>query len=155
MKSPDRLHHVGISVQSLERSLAWYTGVLGLEGPIREGGGSGKEISDALQVAGVEVKVVCLKLPDGTLLELLEYEQPRGRPFTSANNDVGMVHVCFRVDDLDAVYEELLAKGVVFNAPPIRLDESSGELAGYAFVLFRDPDGVLLEFYEVPAGAEY
>jgi catechol 2,3-dioxygenase-like lactoylglutathione lyase family enzyme len=38
------------------------------------------------------------------------------------------------------------------NHPPIELDESNGDLAGYSFLYFRDPDGIQLEFYQVPEG---
>jgi catechol 2,3-dioxygenase-like lactoylglutathione lyase family enzyme len=147
-----RLHHIGIPVSSIERSLPWYRDVFGLL-ENKKATASGDEISTALEVPGAELNVVFLAVGDQVLLELLEYESPRGRAFDRRNCDVGAVHVCFEVDDIDAAYTQLTELGVRFNHPPIRLGEGLGDLSGYAFAYFRDPDGIQLELFELPVGA--
>lgn len=145
-----KIHHVGIPVSSMARSLPWYRDVLGLIDDDVSGGGGGETISQALQVNGADVLFTFLKVGDVSL-ELLEYRTPTdGKPFTSANNDVGTVHVCFEVADIDDAYRKLSDAGVAFNAPPIHLGEENGPLAGHAFAYFRDPDGIQLELFELP-----
>jgi catechol 2,3-dioxygenase-like lactoylglutathione lyase family enzyme len=147
-----RLHHIGIPVSNIERSLAWYREMFGLVDN-KTGGGSGEEISAALEVPNAELTVAFLAVGDQVLLELLEYKTPEGAPYDRRNCDVGAIHVCFEVGDIEAAYERLLAMGVEFNHPPIRLDASAGDLDGYAFAYFRDPDGLQLELFQLPPGA--
>jgi catechol 2,3-dioxygenase-like lactoylglutathione lyase family enzyme len=87
-----------------------------------------------------------------TRIELNQYEIPEGRhDFDLRACDSGAAHICFQVDDVAAAYAELLASGIEFFSPPIHLDDSFKELAGISYVYFRDPDGVLLQLYELPA----
>jgi uncharacterized glyoxalase superfamily protein PhnB len=55
------------------------------------------------------------------------------------------IHVEFTTDDLDALYEELKAKGVVFHQPP---HDEPWERAMTAF----DPDGYAVEFAQGKRG---
>jgi catechol 2,3-dioxygenase-like lactoylglutathione lyase family enzyme len=143
------IHHVGIPVTSIDRSLPWYRDVLGLIDAGITGAGGGEAISAAVQVEGADMRFAFLTV-GGVKLELLEYHTPKGKPFTSANNDIGTVHVCFEVDDIDETYRALTSQGVVFNAPPVHLGEENGPLAGHAFAYFRDPDNIQLELFELP-----
>lgn len=58
---------------------------------------------------------------------------------------MGAVHVCFEVDDIDAVYSELTARGVEFSVEPAR---QSGPIEGQRCCYFRDPDGIQLELWQ-------
>jgi extradiol dioxygenase family protein len=62
-------------------------------------------------------------------------------------NALGSHHVGFVVDDIQAKYEELTAKGVHFFSSPNAIDE--GVLAGWRWAYFTDPDGITLELVEV------
>lgn len=141
---PLSIHHVGVTVRSLERSLRFYREMLDLE-PFAVMGISGSEISGSVGVPGAELSLAFIRLGE-TQLELLEYRSPHGRDYSLRNNDVGAAHVCFQVDDIEAAYEKLRAKGVEFTSPPLRVE--SGEFAGRAIAYFRDPDGVTLELLE-------
>jgi len=44
------------------------------------------------------------------------------------------------------VYNELLAKGVKFNTPPIEIKE--GPMKGWIWTYLKDPDGAQLELVE-------
>jgi catechol 2,3-dioxygenase-like lactoylglutathione lyase family enzyme len=151
MTKPSRLHHVGIPVSDLDRSIAWYEHVLGLV-LNKRAPSSGKELSLAVEVPEAQMHVAFLAVGDHLLLELLEYTHPRGRPYDLANCDVGAVHVCFEVDDIRAAYADLTAAGIAFNHPPIELGPDAGDLAGYWFAYFRDPDGVQLELFQLAPG---
>jgi catechol 2,3-dioxygenase-like lactoylglutathione lyase family enzyme len=148
-----RLHHIGIPVSNLEKSIAWYSEILGLVAN-KAAPSSGEAISLAVEIPSAEMNVAFLAVGDHLLLELLEYTNPRGIPYTLRNCDVGAVHVCFQVDDILQTYGEMSKIGVKFNHPPIELGEDSGELAGYWFAYFRDPDGVQLELFQLRPDAQ-
>src|SRR6185437_5897159 len=138
------VQHIGIPVSNLQRSLAFYKDVFGVE-PEFVAEGSGEELSVALGVPDSVLSFAFLRIgPD--IVELLEYENPRGKPYDRRNCDVGATHLAFRVEDVDAAYERLIGQGIEFNAPPFRIDE--GPLAGCAFAYFTDPDGVQLEIFQ-------
>jgi catechol 2,3-dioxygenase-like lactoylglutathione lyase family enzyme len=151
MIKASRLHHVGIPVSDLDRSVAWYEHVLGLVLDKRAPS-SGVELSRAVEVPSAEMNVAFLAVGDHLLLELLEYTSPRGKPYALANCDVGAVHVCFQVDDIQAAHADLTAAGIAFNHPPIELGPDAGDLEGYWFAYFRDPDGVQLELFQLAPG---
>ncbi|HZQ03047.1 MAG TPA: VOC family protein [Gaiellaceae bacterium] len=138
------LHHVGLTVSDLDRSLAFYRDVLELE-LLEVLDVSGPEIGRSVGVAGAELRIAFLRLA-GLQLELLEYTAPEQRVYERRNSDVGAAHVCFRVSDLDGAYRELSARGVGFVSEPFRIAE--GRHAGRAIVYFRDPDEITLELLE-------
>lgn len=138
------LHHVGLSVSDMKRSFDWYTRMFDLEpGDVTDG--MGDELSKSLQVEHVHLSFAMITI-GSTRIEFLEYHTPRGRKFDRTNGDIGSAHICLEVSDLDAAYSDLLAKGAVFNAPPITLD--SGAHAGAKWAYLRDPDGIQLEIWQ-------
>jgi catechol 2,3-dioxygenase-like lactoylglutathione lyase family enzyme len=143
MASMKGLHHVGIPVRNIERSLRWYREVLGLEAEF-EARAEGADVSQNVQLENAKLRFAFIPL-GGSILELLEYESPVGEDFRLRNCDVGAVHVCFEVDDIDAVYRELTARGVEFSIEPAR---QSGPIEGQRCCYFRDPDGIQLELWQ-------
>ena len=148
MITAKQVQHVGISVKDIDRSLAFYKDVFGVE-PEFVTEGSGADVSTAVGVADAVLTFAFLRIGP-TILELLEYKAPRGRPYGLENCDVGAVHVAFEVPDIQSAYDQLVAQGIEFNAPPLRISE--GPLAGCAFAYFSDPDGVQLEIFQVGTG---
>jgi len=138
------VHHVGVPVRSIERSLAWYRDLFGLE-PDFVALAEGPDLERTVQLDGARLRFAFLHL-GGCQLELLEYEQPIGEDFRLRNCDVGAVHICFEVDDIDRVYDELRAKGVEFSIEPARVQ--GGVLEGHRYCYFRDPDGIQLELWQ-------
>jgi catechol 2,3-dioxygenase-like lactoylglutathione lyase family enzyme len=149
------VHHVGITVRNLDASLAWYTQVFGLTDTGMRAGGAGEATSQAMRVPGADLKVAFLRVADQVCIELIEYNNPQGRDYELGNNDVGAMHLCFEVEDINETYERLKSAGVSLHHEPIHLDSSAGDLAGYAFMYFRDPDGLTLELYELPRGRAF
>jgi catechol 2,3-dioxygenase-like lactoylglutathione lyase family enzyme len=147
----DHIQHVGLTVSDLDRSIAFYRDVLGLElfvapnMPVE-----GPHVAHAL---GVEppaaLRVAFFRVGDSdSQIELLQYLSP---PSTTrraaAQNNIGAAHVCFQVADVRARIAELEARGVEFVSNLNVLDE--GALAGWRWVYFKDPDGHTLELVEV------
>ena len=106
---------------------------------------SGKYIDNMLGFENVKVKTVKMFAPNGpTLIELLEFDAPKGRDLSNQINDLGASHVAFTVSNIDEMYEKLKQSGIKFNAPPQLSPD------GYAKVTFCfDPDGTPVELVQV------
>jgi catechol 2,3-dioxygenase-like lactoylglutathione lyase family enzyme len=141
------IHHTGITVRDLDRSLAWFKQMFEFEPSVEiRDSVLADEIGEAIGVPGATLSYAFLPVGDGQI-ELLEYHHPSGSDFSLGNNDVGAMHVCVRVDDVPKQYEHMVAQGASFRHPPIVL---TGELAGVAFAYATDPDGVQVEIWQEP-----
>jgi catechol 2,3-dioxygenase-like lactoylglutathione lyase family enzyme len=140
------VNHTSFTVSSLDRSIAFYQDVLGLE-LVTTIERRAPWIAVMTGLDGARLRIAALRSP-GTehVVELVEYEQPRGEQLTLPTNAVGCAHLGFVVDDIDAEYRRLRDAGVEFVSPPVRVTEppSVGTRAAY----FRDPDGIPLELQE-------
>jgi catechol 2,3-dioxygenase-like lactoylglutathione lyase family enzyme len=140
------IHHTCISVSDLERSIAFYRDLLGLELLMtEESERSGDDRSKALGVAKAKVRLAILSAGNARV-ELIEYVTSKGRPYDRNNNDVGAMHIAFQVEDIDGVYQRLVDHGVRFTAPPATIP--AGPMAGWRWTYFFDPDGVSLEIIQ-------
>jgi catechol 2,3-dioxygenase-like lactoylglutathione lyase family enzyme len=143
------VHHTGIIVKDLDRSIYFYHDILGLEfsnepSPWFEG----DDLASAVGVPGAKLRQVSLWVGDSATLELLEYaNRPADNDTPIQQNYLGAMHLAFHVDDIDAKVAELKAKGVEFLSEPNTVDE--GVLAGWKWVYFHDPDKIPLELVEV------
>jgi len=146
------LHHTGYTVSDLDRSVAFYRDLLGCEvlaTQEKEGG----YLAAIVGYPDAHVRMAHLQVPGGGhVLELFEYVAPAGeRPPLEVPN-VGTSHICFVVDDLPALYEELRAQGVdSFVSPPVEVDTGINR-GGYGLYL-RDPDGITVELFQPPKRA--
>lgn len=139
------LHHLGIVVSDLERSISFYREAFGLV-PVDRAVFSGEELSEVVGVPNATLEYVFMS-GDNVLVELIEYKSPRGRPFDRANNDTGTGHLCFVVDDIEAVYARVLGLGgtassTVQTAPDI------APFNGLRYAYCRDPDGITIELFQ-------
>lgn len=142
------VHHVGVSVRNIEKTLEWYSRMFDLTpGPVNRG--SGDELARSVQVDGAELAFAMISI-GSTRVEFLEYTAPIGADFDRRNCDVGSTHLCFEVSDIDAAVYDLESKGAVFNGPAVTLTD--GSHAGSRWAYLRDPDGIQLEIWQSPAG---
>jgi catechol 2,3-dioxygenase-like lactoylglutathione lyase family enzyme len=151
MSAPFRIiaaDHTGITVTNLERSLAFWQGVLGFELSHRPHH-TGDLASEITGVAGAEISIAVLK-GHGHKIELLEYHAPPDRKRVDLRPcDVGSVHIAFTVDNIDAVLSVIAASGWRAAGKPQTL--KSGPNAGKRVVYVRDPDGTTIEFMQSAA----
>lgn len=152
------LHHTGYTVSDLDRSVAFYRDLMGLE-VLAEQEKQGGYLAAIVGYPDAHVKMAHLRAPaSGHVLELFQYIAPEGeKPERIEPRDVGTAHLCFLVDDLDAVYRRLVDAGVeTFVSPPVLVDTGINT-GGYGIYL-RDPDGIVLEIFQPPkrdgAGAD-
>lgn len=140
--------HTGITVADLERSLAFWQGVLGFELSHRPHH-TGELASEVTGVPGAEISIAVLK-GYGHKIELLEYRAPPDQKHVDLRPcDVGSVHVALTVDNLDAVLDTIAASGWTAAGKPQTL--KTGPNAGKRVIYVRDPDGTTIEFMQPPA----
>lgn len=149
-----RLDHVNIVVADMERSLAFYVGLLEMRVTF-EAELTGEWIATVTGLPGASARCVfCQPSGGGMHFELLQYQTPPGvrLPEDSLANTLGLRHVALEVDDLDALYTRLHAAGVPFVSPPVTVPLSVVGVRKRLCYL-HDPDDALLEIAEyVPEG---
>jgi glyoxylase I family protein len=127
------VHHVTLTVSDLGASSAWYQEVLGLE-VVAEREGTGW-------------RRVLLKRSAGLMIGLTEHETTAGDD-AFRETRVGLDHVsfaCAGLEALEAWRERFEGLGVTYS--PI------AETPVAHVLVFRDPDGIQLEFF-APKGTE-
>lgn len=139
------IHHTAISTPNLERALAFYRDLLGLDEVLDGGWPVGSEIAD--KITGLKdssTRMAMLKAGNA-MIEIFEYQSPPPKPGDPDRPvcDHGITHICLDVTDLSAEYERLKAAGMVFHCPPQDLGSAVRTTYG------RDPDGNVLELQEV------
>jgi catechol 2,3-dioxygenase-like lactoylglutathione lyase family enzyme len=144
-------HHTSFTVADLDRSIAFFRDMLGLELLFV------REIRDAyfgriVGLPGCVAKAAQLRIPGSAHhLELLEYLQPRGAEHWPRPCDPGSSHLALLVDDVPGLYQQLRPKGVAFVGEPVFIDAGPNR-GGYA-VYLRDPNGILIELLQPPGRA--
>ncbi|HEX8914624.1 MAG TPA: VOC family protein [Humisphaera sp.] len=144
---------VGMTVDDLDRSAAWYADVLDFR-KVAEIERAGEDLERLTGVFGARARTARLRLGDEEL-ELTEYLAPRGRavPPDSRSNDRWFQHVAVIVSDMDAAYARLRAHKVRHASPgPQRLPDWNPAAGGIRAFYFHDPDGHLLEVLQFPPG---
>jgi lactoylglutathione lyase len=124
------LEYVGIRVTDLERSMGFYTRLLGLQEAKRR---------DMTQW-GLGIWVLLRDPISGHQLELNWYP-PGSRYATPYAPGEALDHVGFIVDDVEATYRELVARGA---EPAVHPSEADGWTA-----YVKDPDGNWIEIYQL------
>ena len=104
--------HVGITVADLDRVTAFFVG-LGLEVEGRTFL-EGEFVDTVIGIPNSRSEIVTLRLPDGgTKLELSRFVRPDHEPGSpdAMSTELGLRNVCFVVDDLQAVVDQLAEDG--------------------------------------------
>ena len=109
------VHHSSISTPNLERLLAFYRDLVGIE-VLFVTTFDGPEIEAITALPGAKGKVAMLCAAN-VHIELFEYASPDAAPHVPNRpvNNHGLTHLCFDVVDLPAEYERLKAAGVEFH----------------------------------------
>ena len=85
--------------------------------------------------------VVSPEEPDGTELVLEPNAHPAAAAYQRALSEAGIPLTAFAVDDIEAEYQRLKARGVVFSAEPVNV-------GGATVAVFQDTCGNLIQIYQ-------
>lgn len=151
--------HLGLVVDDLDTMDRFYSEVIGLQRV------ANLLVEDAGVSSGNEGAIVVESLDalmgiDGTRIEILQYSDQQHQRFfellhypdhpaeaitRSANSPLGLSHIGFSVDSIEAVLErmEQLGLGTLASGP-----QTLAEFDGLRFVFLTDPEGNLVELME-------
>jgi lactoylglutathione lyase len=154
MATITRAHHTGLQVADLDRSVAFYRDILGFE-VVFAWNPQAAYIGELLGYPEVDLHAAILRLPGSDVfLELLEYRNVERVPVDTRTANPGTAHVAFYVDDLDALYAVLTARGVRSVSAPVT--PTIGPNEGGRAVYMIDPDGIRVELIQTRRSfAEY
>jgi catechol 2,3-dioxygenase-like lactoylglutathione lyase family enzyme len=127
-----QIDHVALTVKNVERSVAWYRDVLGLEQRHEEVWG----------------RVPAMMFAGETGIALFQAENSDPNPEPEHASTTGMRHLAFQVDrrNFDRAQVEFSARGILFTFEDHDISHS---------IYFHDPDGYEIELttYEVDEAA--
>ena len=138
-----RIDHVGVVVNDLAAAKAFFLD-LGLEVQW-EGVVEGEWVERVIGLDDVKNTVVFLRVPGGeAAVELIEFTTPvdeRGIQPSFANT-LGIRHIAFVVDDIEAVVARLKKKGTEIFSEIQNYEDT------YKLCYIRGPEGIILELAE-------
>jgi lactoylglutathione lyase len=145
-----KAHHTGLTVKSLDRSIAFYRDLLGFE-VVFAWNPKAPYIGELVGYPEVDLHGAVLRIPNSDVfLELLEYRGVEQVAVDMANGNVGNAHIAFNVDELDLLYERLKSRGVESVSVPVT--PTIGPNRGGRAVYMIDPDGFRIELIETARG---
>jgi lactoylglutathione lyase len=120
------LTHVAIRVQDVERSVAFYRDVLGLNEHFRLTNEAGAPI------------LVYIRVTASQFIELF----PGANEPRLETNASGAVHICLEVDDIQKSFAEMTGRGLEATGQPVLGADNSWQF------WTKDPDGNPIEFHQ-------
>ena len=139
-----KLYHIGITVSDLERSLAFYREVIGME-VVSRNEVSGAWFDQLTDNHGARFRVAHLRQGD-FVLQLVQYLAAGGERLRLGHNQVGNPHMSFYAEDVERKYAEVRGRAGQRVSPLVTI-AVSGRRSFYTY----DPDGVPVEFIQAPA----
>jgi catechol 2,3-dioxygenase-like lactoylglutathione lyase family enzyme len=144
---------VGITVSDLDRSVKFYTKVLGFK-KISETEVQGDEYEKLQGLFGIRMRIARLQLGE-EFIELTDYLTSGGRsiPEDFKSNDLAFQHIAIVVSDMEKAYAQLRKFNIEHvSTGPQTLPVSIPEAAGIKAFYFHDPDKHKLELIFFPTG---
>lgn len=124
----DRVGHVAFTVANMSKSLAFYCDVLGCERAFEVNKEDGTPW------------IVYILCPDGRFLEL--FYGGEVKPESSAHV-IGFNHICFEVDDVQLVANQLVQRNAPLDVAPKQGLDKNWQCWSH------DPDGNRIEFMQI------
>ena len=136
MEMQSFLHHVGFTVSDLDRSIDFYTRILGFA--LKKRWEEGPELVEVgMGVPGAHLALAQLQ-GYGCTLELMQYVRAAGSTQPIAPNHIGVGHISLGLVDFEPFVQGLREQNVPFAAPVTRVRVGQ-------WVFIEDPDGIRIE----------
>ena len=153
MAQVQRVEAVGITVRDMNRSLKFYTEVLGFK-KVSDTEYKGESFEKLEGVFGLNIRVARLQLGD-EFIELTDYLTTGGRsiPEDAHSNDLFFQHIAIVVSDMDKAFQQVKKNSVEFvSTAPQTLPKTIPPAEGVQAFYFHDPDNHNLELIWFPKG---
>lgn len=143
------LFHPVIAVSDMREAVHFYRDLLGLRVTF-------DDYHDPSAISGLFgmndpiVHAVVVSCPDGSEIELVEFEQPRRPKAIRAPGDPGVMAVNLLVHEMDAIVDRLRAGGYEPTSPVVPQTMPDG--GSINVIVCRAPDDVAILLVELPAG---
>jgi len=156
VKRPDNLklglrgiHHLAISVPSLERAKVFYLEVLGFTLADQISFGPDKQSDQVLELK--EAQCASMLVNAGNIfLEIFEFDANETlRDDRRRLSEYGYTHFALDVEDIQVAYQYLADAGVTWHHHPV----DTGD--GYWMAYGRDPFGNVIEIQQLADGSGY
>jgi lactoylglutathione lyase len=143
--------HANIVVRDVERSVKFYTELLGAR-IIRDWWGEGETTGIAMGFdRPAKWHAYMLRWGEGDeyafpQIDLLQWLEPEsvGEPYPVLNH-IGIARVAFMVEDIGPICERLKAAGVEFISEPVPMNPKTERGSRTFVVMLKDPDGIFIE----------
>jgi catechol 2,3-dioxygenase-like lactoylglutathione lyase family enzyme len=138
-----RMEHIGIVVDDLAAATEFFV-ALGLE-LLGQAPVEGRVVDRVVGLEGVRTEVAFMRAPDGHgQLELIKFHAPpaQGDDRPAPANTLGLRHIAFAVEDIDAVLARLRALGAELVGELERYEDT------YRICYVRGPEGIIVELAE-------
>ncbi len=130
-----KVHHIGIAVQDIEKSLAVYRDLLGLEFEGQHEVEEQKVITAFFPVGETHLELI---QPTAGNVGVTKFLEKRGE---------GVHHICFEVDDIEQALQYVKARGaVLIDETPRMIEDGKKKMA---FLHPKSTGGVLIELYQI------
>ena len=141
-----RIHHIGITVRDVGRSVEFWSSFLGVEPRWRQILNA-PYLGRVTGYPGVNIDAAVIDLPGGVILEILNYLVDDKTPNPPETANPGNIHICIEVDDIEAMWK----RAVRFGATPVSpapVEITAGPNTGVRACYLRDPDGITVELFK-------
>lgn len=152
------LDHVCLTVPDLRQAVDFFLDVFGGEEVLVAGPYEDPEtdwMAEHLRThPRASLRAGLVRMGPTLTLELYEIDAPDARKQAPGTDDVGYVHLSFRVGDLDAARAYLVDRGLTMHGDPTTEGEGS-PLEGCRWQHFEAPWGLHLEIVQWPGSMPY
>jgi lactoylglutathione lyase len=129
-----KINHIAFIVENMEKSIEFYTKVLGLKKAFE------------LNKEDGSPWIVCLKVSDRQFIEF--FHGGLTRP-DAAKRPIGYNHFSLEVEDIDEIADRIKSQGILLDSEP-----KQGKDSNYQCWV-RDPDGNRIEFIQLMPGSPH
>ena len=142
------LHHYSRTVSNIDVSKEFFQKYFGFKEKLRRDNVDAAYVGKILNISGLRLHMLFME-GHGIVVEFFEFLNPKGEKLDCRTPNTGSTHLCFLVEDLHSMYEEMKRDGVkMISEEPIAIDQGN-HAGGYSLYLL-DPDDSVIELIQLP-----